>query len=309
MIKRKERQPGSYWLPLKKQDTPLPEKPWYKSTMAVIAAATGGIALVAGAIGLYRSIATPDIPETAVQFVIDASDAVNNKLRGIPGKDAISQSLAAALGAVSSQEFLSIRVFGGPCASSGSRTISTFKRHSKDAVLTKCGSVRPSGSRPLVLGIIESVGDFSKLPIQLAKHKRIVIVTTGEDQCGHLYGTPEIAYQVIGNRLKESGIRAEFFVIGYGVPQDRQARILQLAASLGGSASFPDSEADLTESVGQALSGKQVQPTKPTGTQFGASQSAAAASNQPAAVSSQPAAATVASPQPREPTQQGVRRR
>ena len=306
MIKRKERQPGSYWLPLKKQDVPLPEKPWYKSTMALIAAATAGIALVAGAIGLYKSIAIPEIPETAVQFVIDASDEVNSNLHGISGKDAISQSLAAALGAVSSEDFLSIRVFGGPCVSSGSRNVSTFEQHRKDALLTKWGSVRPAGSRPLVLGIIESVGDFSKPPIRLAKHKRIVIVTTGEDQCGHLYGTPETAYQLIGNRLKESGIRAEFFVIGYGVPLDRQARILQLAASLGGNASFPDGEAELTESVGQALSGKQVQAAKPKGTQYGASQSAAVASNQPAVASSQPEAPIAAAPQPRDPTQQAA---
>src|SRR4051812_42420302 len=87
------------------------ERPWYKSTLAILGL-TGTVIGVASAVfGLWKSSAEPPSPiETNVEVVVDTSEEFGAKFeRGSTKADATSRALSQALARVSDSDNLALR--------------------------------------------------------------------------------------------------------------------------------------------------------------------------------------------------------
>jgi hypothetical protein len=187
--------------------------------------------------------------ENNVLFLVDTSAEVNETINGVANFAALRQAVITAQIGISSKDSTGLRFFGGKCDESGTRVAIKMKLDNSEKILEALKSVVPFGRRPFNRGIVEATADFSDTVIKAGKIKRIVAITTGDDNCSEVSPSSD---EVIKRRIIEAGLKMDYYVIGFRVPVNRRKELEKLAVELGGRVSFPTSVIDLNNDIRNA---------------------------------------------------------
>ncbi|GLX03457.1 hypothetical protein [Microbispora sp. NBRC 16548] len=160
-------------------------------------------------------------PAYKTQFLIDTSaDATD-----------IAGALGTAVGNSGDDDALGLRSFGGECGRDGSTTRLVDFGTGNRSRITDAARRVPAGGRPtLVKGIVEAAGDFSGFwPLRATQVNRVVVVTRhGADACDAEYAEDEIR-----QRIASAGLKIQFRLVGYRVPDDQRDRLSRIASAAG----------------------------------------------------------------------------
>ncbi|GGU03181.1 hypothetical protein GCM10010208_29150 [Actinomadura livida] len=189
--------------------------------------------LVGGGWVLVKWVRPLFAPAYKTQFLIDSSLASG-------GPAAVADSLRTAVGNAADDDALALRSFGGECGvSENTRQLVGFGTGNREEISQAAGEVRWGGRPTLVRGVVEAVDDFSKrLAWGAGQHgtrvNRIIVVTRhGTDACEQ---DPAVVQREIHDRLESAGLKVDFKVIGYQVPEAERERLRQISAGIRGDA-------------------------------------------------------------------------
>lgn len=172
-------------------------------------------------------------PAYKTHFLVDATAAAGNPAE-------VTSSLRKAVGNAADGDALSLRTFGGECGTDeNTAQLVGFGTGNRAEISQAAGKVRWGGRPTLVRGIVEAVGDFSKrlawgADQRATRVNRIIVVTShGADAC---QDDPETVQREIHDRIESAGLKVDFKVIGYRVPEDERERLRQISAGIRGDA-------------------------------------------------------------------------
>ncbi len=190
----------------------------FKPLVLAVAAA----ALIAGGAWATVNWLIPALsPAYKTQFLIDTSaDATD-----------IAGALGTAVGNSGDDDALGLRSFGGECGRDGNTTRLVDFGTGNRSRITDAARRVPAGGRPtLVKGIVEAAGDFSGFwPLRATQVNRVVVVTRhGADACDAEYAEDEIR-----QRIASAGLKIQFRLVGYRVPDDQRDRLSRIASAAG----------------------------------------------------------------------------
>ncbi|TDC58747.1 hypothetical protein E1281_00185 [Actinomadura sp. KC345] len=172
-------------------------------------------------------------PAYKTQFLIDGTMTSG-------GPEAVTASLRKAVGNAAADDALALRTFGGECGfGDNTEQLVGFGTGNREEVARATGEVSWGGKPTLVRGVVEAVDDFSKrLAWGADQHgtrvNRLIVVTRhGTDACED---DPAVVQREIHDRLESAGLKVEFKVIGYQVPEGERERLRQISAGIRGDA-------------------------------------------------------------------------
>lgn len=208
------------------------QQPWFQGTGAVVALLTAIWALVGApkpwdAVGdLFKS----DLPRINAEIVFDAS----NRMKAQFGGGMHVSKLDAAADAVSlygtslSNEGLALRRVGGQCPGPGPQLVDFGADHGDD-VGNAAAEQQAGGKSNLAATVIAAIDDFAdsdRFPDPNAP-KQLVIFAGTTDEC------QTQANQTIREKIEETGVDADFELIGLRVSAADREKLRQLKAALG----------------------------------------------------------------------------
>jgi hypothetical protein len=214
---------------------PFYQQRWFQGTGAVVALLTAIWALV-GAPKPWNAIGdlfSSELPRVNAEIVFDASDRMHAPF-GFGGRKHVSKLDAAAdavsvYGASLSNKGLALRRVGGQCPGPGPRLVDFGANHGDD-VGDVAREQRASGRSNLAATVVAAIDDFAdpdRFPDPHAP-KQLVIFAGTPDQC------QTDPYRTIRERVEETGVRADFELIGLRFSTADQEKLRQLQAALGG---------------------------------------------------------------------------
>jgi hypothetical protein len=247
---------------------PFYQGPWFQGTLAVVGLLTAVWALV-GAPKPWNAIGdlfSSELPRVNAEIVFDASDRMDAAF-GFGGGKHVSKLEAAAdavsvYGASLSNEGLALRRVGGQCSGPGPRLVDFGANHGDD-VGDVAREQRASGRSNLAATVVAAIDDFAdpdRFPDPHAP-KQLVIFAGTPDGC------QTDAYRTIRERVAETGVRADFELIGLRFSAADQEKLRQLQAALGGKnfhVQFASNTTELQDATDEATG--RVPGTTGTGT-------------------------------------------
>jgi hypothetical protein len=155
------------------------------------------------------------------------------------GLPQIAGAVRSVVGNSGDSDALSVRRYGGEC---GNPADTAEIADRPDQVATAVNSLTPAGKATMVDGVAAAIDGFSGLLNRrgTVRNRIVVISTSGIDACT---GDPAAARKSIDDRLARAGLDLEIRVVGFQVPQSRQAALVQFAGA--SNAAFADSADDL----------------------------------------------------------------
>ncbi|WP_432197666.1 hypothetical protein [Streptomyces sp. bgisy027] len=202
------------------------------------------LGLLAGSAWIVVEKVLPEYaPTYKTEFLVDIAD-------GAEGVASVTDSLRTVLENSGDSEAMALRTFGGECGAKDNTTRHVdFGTGNRQKISEAAGALSRTGRPTLMRGIVEAVEDFSEPFGQEAKQvNRIIVVTRhGEDACD-----PDTAFveREIRTRLTAAGLKIDFRLIGYQVPDEQRERLQLLAAGANAPApSFAETPQQLNDTL------------------------------------------------------------
>ncbi|THA34963.1 VWA domain-containing protein [Streptomyces sp. A1547] len=207
----------------------------------VVLALLGG-----GSWAVVRWVLPAYAPTYKTQFLMDTTAVAD-----AGDADAVAASLRTVVGNAGDSDALALRRFGGECGTDGNtaRLVDFGTDNRQDIV--RAAQQAPAGGRATLLrGIVQAVDDFSGTFAfgagQRAKQvNRIVVVTRhGKDACDE---DTDFVRREIADRIRAAGLKIEFRLIGYQVPENQSESLKSIATAGSNPAEpvFANTRADL----------------------------------------------------------------
>ncbi|MEV0199837.1 hypothetical protein [Nonomuraea sp. NPDC050691] len=197
------------------------------------------VLIAAGALGYlgYRAI-----PDHRTAFLVDASIT-----GGQDGFGAIAAAVGSAAGNAGDGDALSLRRFGGACATPGNTAEVVSSGVGQGGRIAAAARALTPGGRPtLESGVLATIDDFSGFyPFRGRQANRVIVVTRhGHDACT---GDQAEVLKAIRDRIAAAGLTLEFRFVGYQVPADQKDDLARLSSAVEAPAPhFAKSPDDLT---------------------------------------------------------------
>ncbi len=196
------------------------------------------------------------------QFVIDASQGMNETINDRPKMEIARAGLAKELEILPPNVNAGLRIFGGgasgaepckdtkllvqPATQQGSRLVSTL------------AGVTPSGEAPLTEAIVQAIGDFD---LTRDTHNTLIIITAGLDTCE---ADAVKQLEILSQRL---GIQFDLQLIGLGVSEGDRIELEKMVKAAGGEYHDAQNEADIQAVVAEAVAELPNAPAAPPANQ------------------------------------------
>lgn len=213
---------------------PFYQGPWFQGTLAVVGLLTAIWALV-GAPKPWNAIGdlfSSELPRVNAEIVFDASGRMRDPFGFAKGTHV--SKLDAAADAVSlygtslSNEGLALRRVGGQCPGPGPQLVDFGADHGDD-VGNAAAEQQAGGKSNLAATVIAAIDDFAdsdRFPDPNAP-KQLVIFAGTTDEC------QTQANHTIREKIEETGVDADFELIGLRVSAADREKLRQLKAALG----------------------------------------------------------------------------
>jgi serine/threonine protein kinase len=204
--------------------------------------------VAAAAAGLwYYFRPTPSLANW--QFVVDASQGMNETIDGRTKMDIARAGMAEELKILPSNVNAGLRIFGG--GQSGADPCQDTQLLVKPAtqqgpqLVSALSGVTPAGEAPLTQAIVQAIGDFD---LTRDTKNTLIVITSGLDTCD---SNAVSQLQELSRRL---GIQFDLQLIGLGVAESDQGQLQQIAEAAGGEFHNADTEEEFRQVVTARLS-------------------------------------------------------
>jgi tRNA A-37 threonylcarbamoyl transferase component Bud32 len=178
------------------------------------------------------------------QFVIDASQGMNDTINDRTKMDIARAALAKELEILPANVNAGLRVFGG--GASGADPCQDTKLLVEPAtqqggrLVNALAGVNPSGEAPLTEAIVKAIGDFD---LTRDTHNTLIIISAGLDTCE---ADAVEQLKILSQRL---GIEFDLQLIGLGVSEGDRIQLAEMAAAAGGEYHDAQNEGDIQRVV------------------------------------------------------------
>ena len=194
-----------------KQKQSLDQRPWFKSTAAIVTLIGGVIGLSIGAITLTRSFPSWQKVYENIEIVVDASAGMSKPFHGKTKQEAIRAAFDEILSKqTGDRDNLALRQYGGDCNSEkNTRLLLGFRRNNQLKIRSILRDLKLAGEAPLASAVVKATNDF---PRASDRDKRVIVIA-GDGGC-----EPN-ADKYIRDRLAASGdkkIKLDFHFIYLG---------------------------------------------------------------------------------------------
>ena len=209
----------------------IEQRPWFKSTQAVLAMATAVIAVVSGIVALMRAFPSRQNVYENIEIVVDASEGMRVPFHGKTKQDAIRAAFEEVLSKqTADRDNIALRVYGGECTGeNNTRLIVNFRRNNQDRIRNALRDLKLQGQAPLASAVVKATGDFSR---SADVDKRIIVIA-GDGGC-----EPN-ADKYIRDRLANAAdkkIKLDFHFIYLGESAEQFKKLQDVAQATGGMA-------------------------------------------------------------------------
>jgi hypothetical protein len=169
-------------------------------------------------------IATSATAQIEVELIVDASTEMWGGMEdGRPRFVAVREAVTCWLAGLPSEAGLHVglRTMGGATAASGDRPCDDSRLQVPIGILDRpalseaIGNLLPVGRRPLIQSVVRAAADFS----EEAEHRRIIVLTAGEERCR---GVLREAAEALADRI-------DLRVIGLRLGLESEARFAAVA--------------------------------------------------------------------------------
>lgn len=246
------------------------DKAWYKNGIAVLALLAAFAGLTATLTAILDRFTSPQPQQLNIQLLVDASTSASIQPGSQIGDFIRNQAFRRALSTVPQGANVSARVFGGECQdyARSSTLVARFKVGQRDDLPSKILGYRNLGKRTLGQGLIDAAGDFSESKLFEGKVKRLIVVTSGDDECIGDFGSRETLLAIIRQRLIDSGVKPEVHILGLNVPEQTRSFLEAMAKSVDGSVRYATSAEDVATLIAAAAAGESVRDSRIAGIQM-----------------------------------------
>jgi Mg-chelatase subunit ChlD len=209
----------------------IEQRPWFKSTQAMLAMATAVIAVVSGIVALMRAFPSRQNVYENIEIVVDASEGMREPFHGKTKQDAIRAAFEEVLSKqTADRDNLALRVYGGDCTGeNNTRLVVNFRRNNQDKIRNALRDLKLQGRAPLASAVVKATGDFSRAS---DVDKRIIVIA-GDGGC-----EPN-ADKYIRDRLANAAdkkIKLDFHFIYLGESAEQFKKLQEVAQATGGMA-------------------------------------------------------------------------
>lgn len=208
---------------------PFDQRPWFKSTQAVLAMAVAAIAVLSGIIGLPRLFSSWQKVYENIEIVVDASEGMREPFHGKTKQDAIRAAFEEVLSKqTGDRDNLALRQYGGQCsAENNTRLLVGFHRNNQGKIRNALRDLKLQGQAPLVSAVVKATNDFSRAS---DVDKRIIVIA-GDGGCD------ANADKYIRDRLATATshkIKLDFHFIYLGESAEQFKKLEEIAKATGG---------------------------------------------------------------------------
>ena len=212
-----------------KQKQSLDQRPWFKSTAAIVTLIGGVIGLSIGAITLTRSFPSWQKVYENIEIVVDASAGMSKPFHGKTKQEAIRAAFDEILSKqTGDRDNLALRQYGGDCNSEkNTRLLLGFRRNNQLKIRSILRDLKLAGEAPLASAVVKATNDF---PRASDVDKRVIVIA-GDGGC-----EPN-ADKYIRDRLAASGdkkIKLDFHFIYLGESEEQFKKLEEIASTTGG---------------------------------------------------------------------------
>jgi len=212
-----------------KQNQSLDQRPWFKSTAAIVTLISGVIGLIIGAITLTRSFPSWQKVYENIEIVVDSSAGMSKPFHGKTKQEAIRAAFDEILSKqTGDRDNLALRQYGGDCNSEkNTRLLLGFRRNNQLKIRNIFRDLKLAGEAPLASAVVKATNDF---PRASDVDKRIIVIA-GDGGC-----EPN-ADKYIRDRLATSGdkkIKLDFHFIYLGESEEQFKKLEEIASATGG---------------------------------------------------------------------------
>ena len=194
-----------------------------------------------------------------VQYIIDFSGSMGQKIEGRTQIDIARDSLYKSLAGVPADMEVAIRAYAHRVdqknkeeSCKDTELLFPFQKVNLDAIKSKLNALSPLGYTPIAYSLEQAAKDFPK---EIEANRSIILLSDGEETCG---GDP---VQVIKN-LIAGGFKVKVDAIGFNVDAATR-KLLEEIAAVGGGKYYDAKDADqLAESLKEATEKAFVKATE-----------------------------------------------
>lgn len=204
--------------------------------------------LIAGATAFTERAAA----DTDVEFILDISGSMQQKLGGEAQIDSARKALMSALNEIQPSQLVALRVYGHRVdqtkkeeSCKDTELLVPFKELDKSEIKGKIDGLVPKGYTPIAFSLEQSRNDLLDVGIGREAERVIILMTDGEETCGG------DALAVL-KKLKEEGFRLTVYTVGFNVNDVARKQLEDIAQFTGGKYFDAKSAKELSSALSEA---------------------------------------------------------
>lgn len=177
---------------------------------------------------------TQSFAEADVEFILDVSGSMVEKLNGAAQIDLAKKAVLDSLAEINPKQLVALRVYGHRIDKSqkeesckDTELLIPFKQLDAKEFNTKVSSLSPKGWTPIAYSLQESRNDLLDVGLGREVERVIILMTDGEETCG---GNP---LEVL-KKLKDEGFKLKVHTVGFNVNEVARKQLKEIADFTGG---------------------------------------------------------------------------
>ena len=189
---------------------------------------------------------------TNIEFVVDLSGSMRQKLGGETQFESARKALSNALAHVQPGTLVAVRVYGHRVEQTDkansckdTELLVPFGPANSSAIGAKVGALTPKGYTPIAYSLEQTRNDLYDVAITNEAERVIILLTDGEETCG---GDPVAVLK----KLKSEGFKLTVYTVGFNVNDVARDQLKAIAAEGGGKYFDAKNGAELSTALEQA---------------------------------------------------------
>ena len=178
--------------------------------------------------------ARPASAATDVEFILDISGSMQQKLNGEPQIESARKAMVTALDEIQPDQLVALRVYAHRVDQSkkeesckDTELLIPFKKLDKNEFRSKIAGLTPKGYTPIAYSLQESRNDLLDVGMGREAERVIILMTDGEETCGG---------DAVGvlKQLKAEGFKLTVYTVGFNVNEVARKQLQDIATFTGG---------------------------------------------------------------------------
>ena len=192
------------------------------------------------------------LAEADVEFILDISGSMREKLNGETQIESARKALMNSLNEINPKQLVALRVYGHRVEQTkkqesckDTELLIPFKQLDKAEFAEKISHLTPKGYTPIAYSLEESRNDLLDVGMGREVERVIILMTDGEETCDG------DAIKVL-QKLKDEGFKLTVYTVGFNVNQVARDQLQKIASFTGGKFFEAKDAKQLTTALGAA---------------------------------------------------------